>query len=719
MSFCRHFLKLSTVFSLVIAQFSYAQERAQPPLATVTVKRDDLPKIEDMVDEMMVSNQGTGTSPKTRMGVDLIQEEVDAIRALIKDKSLPNSDKQVFLRRYGIGDKRVMEVLLEAKSAGVPVMVITDLNQSMQVEFDKGQQIEKAVMGVKKLVSVDAEEFTSDFVGRAKIKQNSHMGDIIDGLTKAGFEITKDHKNVWGKGWAIFSQPIYNSHDEERDPIMHHKDLVLVRKRKTGPEYVVYTSTMNQTPNARYNRMIKMHDAQVAEYFLEHMDNMAGNYAAGKETSAMDSLKPLRLVAKNGSHLEMAFTDGKYLPNDRIQAHAEMTAKNPQAYAMTEIVDSQFAPTNAGVFNAREMAMEANPQARLFAVHDGKFSGQNTFGLGAAMEGIAPLNLGKSMFPWKRELTERTEFYVYQRKGPGQVIEDLDGAPVGQWVWHDKTSVHKVTVNNFDEAAKLSTVVRDATYALPLMPGVKEQALLWTGSMNLSGNFRNAEIQLEFLTSADSWMIKDTVQSVKGVALAEKAYAIPAKIGILRFSLARVLGHHEYGELTVDDTVKFEQLLRAEKHDELRKLMQDVGARPTELKNKMSKEVLNENIEKFIAVLKWYDTLPSPYPNKFPPRTEKIINILTLIQDQKLEPFPRKQAIRDFLWEPNITDDVMEARVKSIWQILKFDINTLPPPRAPLPPGSVANTASNVARPGKPADPCRDGYAALSRAAAR
>ncbi|MFN9068183.1 MAG: hypothetical protein ACK5V3_13205, partial [Bdellovibrionales bacterium] len=367
---------------IVKAQSDSSSARAVRPLPPIIDVASPLSSSDAGIEKMYVTAEPVEIPDRLKGRLEFRQDfvaiEVEAMWEAIRNQSVPNSEKEIILVRYTMGDKRVDEVLIAAKKAGIKTTVISDFNPIVKVDFQP------------------EEKWTSD-ISRYKIpKGGDNHSSWLANLIDSGFQIGRD----------IFSQPVYNSPDpEDRTPIMHEK-ATLIRVGKTN---TLYKGTGNLAANPRYNRVFKITDDLVIQEYYEHVQDLIKVYSEGKPTSEIPLKARKRIVYQDGTYHELAYTNGKLNPNNRIV----------EAITQNRLIDgtlSHFVITHRGFTEALEKAMETNKQSRLFVVADDRFAELKGWGLAAIFEGIKTVTqFGRGMDGFSPDLYRRIETYIYQR----------------------------------------------------------------------------------------------------------------------------------------------------------------------------------------------------------------------------------------------------------------------------------------------------------------
>lgn len=611
------------IFSFILIFFSQTvlgYTNTVKPLPPVTEIQGEAPSLDDTIQAMYVSAEfdvPQELQNKVIANVDLVKLEVDVIWDLIRDTSVPNSEKEIVLIRYTVGDKRMHEALVAARKAGIKTTVMIDFNPIFKGDFPNGEKFTH---------NVNPNNI------RSSAGEDSPGAQFVLELLKAGFEIGKD----------LLSQPIYNEEKIPRVPIQHEKAL-LVRK---GAKKRTYYTTANLAPNPRYNRTIESVEPKLYDYYYKHVEDMAEAFRKGGEIDDIKSQNRLTIRYADGSWQELAFTDGKFNPNDRITE----ALKKP----FSKLLLSHFVITNRGFVEELRNQLENNSNSGVFYVADDRFSSQNEWGLAIVLEGAdvwAPF--GKPVWGFKEKLTHQVEGYVYQRPavdpdtGKIRIETSEEGPPTGRHVWHDKSTM---------------IVYKDGT------------AILFTGSLNLSNNFHNAEFQAAMGFKQSSWIAKGMQLSVNGVVNKEKMqYALPVEFALMRNALGLVTRRTDL-EVPISLTEKIFDAVLKRDADYLETQLRFLGKLSSNLKDPLTAEEISHRVDKFIRFYRWYiQKLP---PTKQSPeyRIKRMANIAVLMSNENLPDFKKVQILRSILWRPHISDTDLNAMILEAIKVMNIRI---------------------------------------------
>ncbi|MBI4347593.1 MAG: hypothetical protein HY553_12110 [Elusimicrobia bacterium] len=591
-----------------------------------TVVRSPLATADAAFERVFVSNPSPAQHDLLVSGDDLLARERDAITAFI-DNGAPADLKRIVLTRYSINDAALAKELARAKRLGIDVVLITDLNVSMDFAFAEG------------------ESMIADF-SRAKPKDDA-AGRFIQLLLDGGFRIGVD----------IVSQPLYNHGDSMRDPLMHEKSLLLVTKAdpKRGvegatqvvrdPLLEMYFGTANLATNPRYNRIFKVIEPQLAAHALAHAEAMIEAFKAGKPIKEIESEPPFRVYFEDDSFVELAYTNGKYNPNERLVDLFERAAQDPKDVKIEGVVFSHFVMTNGQVIDTLKDAMKAQEDFEVIAVVDDKFIPVRGYGKAANLAGVPAVpEMGKISFGFGYSLRKRIKAWAYQRRAvgaDGKPIEEkgLEGPPLARHLWHDKTTIVYVVEN-----------------------GVR-WAYVFTGSFNNSNNFHSAELQIMGRFRADSPMVAAIRDSIVKTAESERDHAVWLDRALLRHTLARLIGHSPL-EISLAGLRAITDAMKGDVSGVGRELTKALAAGTSLVQDTIAPELARANIARFMELLNWYGGAKKP-----PLNMQRAIAAAAVLAYPDMSAYEKKVLINSFLWE-DIPDSEMERQTGEAWRAL-------------------------------------------------
>lgn len=589
------------VFTLSLGVFG---ETRKSELPEVEIAKSTKSSANEAVKAIYTAAPAEHTSPqfdRLFFREDLSAVEVEAMQKLIADESIPHKEKEITLVRYTLGDPRVTQVLIEAKKKGIAVKLITDLNPVMTLDFSQKESDSSAAFSKAKL----------------KDTEKSPGAKLISELLDAGFAIKKD----------IFSQPLYNS-ELERSPIMHEKALLL----KAGGKKTIIFGTANLAPNPRYNRIYEVEDDAFYDRYQSHVDALVDIYSKGKETKEIPEQPRTLIQYPDGTEMELAFTDGRYNPNDRISALLEQNKVN-------NITLSHFVITHRGFLKALGKSFKANPNASGFAVADDRFSSLNKgWGLAPALAGIDITD------PFNRRVTgltpenfRRIESYVYQRPAidpeTGKMRKETseDGPPVARHVWHDKTTL----IDYEDKSGKV-------------------QSSIFTGSFNLSNNIANSEFQVQFNLPKDSWIRNAVEHSIRSVVSKEPQWAVPTLEASLRNAMGVVFGLTDL-EIPLEKIRKLMESIDKRNFDGIKSSLKEIASTETNLRWKTSHDVKQERLNQFLDFLSWYQENMPPSNLELELRMRRIVGIALVIGQPNMKEHIKANIMSSVIERPQLS----------------------------------------------------------------
>ncbi|MEK7390249.1 MAG: hypothetical protein AAB036_11190 [Elusimicrobiota bacterium] len=574
----------------------------QRPLPESVQVKSSLPNLDSAV-EMSVSHSYPG-----KIGSDPTQTAAQAIEEYIAFDGMPLDQKHMVIKYYEIGMPETGQTPLIAAierlvEAGIKTTIITDFNPAAIGTFPDDER-----------QNTDFEHITF---------KNSGPGRALEHLINdLGFKL----KVGKSKFTVLSGMPLFNPRDKGQKPLMHDKGLFAA-----GPNGTAYrfawngTANMNDTKSkkprgdlpdfgGRYNRVLLSKDAAANEvdwnHVLAEITAFDGRLSSKGLPKALDV--PRRVAYPNGEFREIAFTNGRQNPNDRMTAMFERAtkalmdakARNTQPdFEIQEIIWSHFVLTltsQVEAFRAYLNALEAfdpkdyRKRLKVFGVFDQQFISPSGWGEAAAFEGfLVQRPRGKSIFPFRSKHLEMMRLFGYLRLRSGVDQIDPDAAPTGIHLWHDKTTLMKVL-----EKDPVSGQMRPWTYA-------------WTRSLNNSGHYQSQESQDMYRMLPDSRLAKEFEDSIKEVARAEPQYALPLSKAVAMVVLANMTQHTAYDNKMPDYVDRVINALSSQDYPTVETLLKEIIALPTI--NVSGVRFLStragdlaERVERFVGFLSWH-----------------------------------------------------------------------------------------------------------------
>ncbi|HVC09943.1 MAG TPA: hypothetical protein VNH15_08405 [Elusimicrobiota bacterium] len=455
-------------------------------------------------------------------GADPILAVVDFVNRYAKDKSLPNSEKHLILKYYEMNDARLYAAIAAAAKARIKITLITDLNEYLVGQFGKGVHS------------------TWDFE-HASYKK-SLGGAFLRKLRTLGFTYNLNK----GRLTVLSGVPLFDPKVDRENPIMH--DKVAVAAGADGSVYplsVVGTANLSQveteskgqwpTYSGRYNRFFTVKDPAAIGVDWAHAlaEEQAYNLRLGAKGLAKQDHSPVRVIYKDGTYQEIAFTDGIQNPNDRITDLLTRAMDPKNGIEIDEIVFSHFVLTDTGEVQALRKLMAAQEGVKVFGVFDQMFIPLDGYGLAGALANfLVQRPMGRPVYPFSAAAAKRMTLLGYQRlldgsKGPAPSAGD-DGDPAGIHLWHDKTTLIKTTEVNPRTGQKVPYVY------------------VFTRTLNDSNHYENLESQVMIKMLASAPLAQEIENSIKLTAQSEPQYALSLPVAIARDFLARFAGRSAY-----------------------------------------------------------------------------------------------------------------------------------------------------------------------------
>lgn len=608
----------SQLFFILIFLFSFLLPAQEKP----EILHSTHASIEDAISAIYVSapeTPGQKKMAKLFYQEDLADIEVSAIRSLIEDPGINNSDKEIVLIRYTLGNPKVTQALIDAKKSGINVKLITDLNPVMEGNFSQLQ-------GQK----------TSAF-SKAKLKDPGKVpgAKTIQDLLNAGFEIKKD----------IISQPLYSA-ELERKPIMHEKALLL----RAGKKKSVFFGTANLAPNLRYNRIFQIDDPLFFDRYQRHVDDLTQAYLKGKETKEMTEPRRTIIKFQDGTQMEMAFTGGRLNPNQRI-----VNLLNHSKNTLEHIDLSHFVITHRGFLEALQEALRRNPSATGFAITDDRFSAIRGWGLAPSLAGVDTLD------PYLRKITgfspqifNQIEGYVYQRPavepktGKQRIERTENGPPSARHVWHDKTTLIDYTHS------------KDG-----------KKTALFTGSFNLSNNSANSEFQVQMDLPRSSWIREAIRDSIQEVVRSEPQWAIPNVEASLRNVMGLVFGLTDI-EIPKELNKDLAQASRARDFQGMRDTISKMAKLKTKLYFQLEESEKNRRLQQFHSLINWFEQHIPASNSHLDTRIQKLISAALVIAQPQISDHLKATLLSRVIERPEITIPEQHNLLNALFKALKL-----------------------------------------------
>lgn len=603
-----------------VKKATYGQN--EKPLPRPDVVRHPAKSFDEVIDKMYITVDAPVNHPKVETNVDQIALETGKMRDFIRREVPAGWKKRIVMERYSVSAPEVAAVFEEAKDAGVPATLITDFNTSLDYDFAPG------------------EEMITDYSKTTPNKREA--GIFIKRLMDKGYKL-----HDAASQWVIYSQPLYNHNDKDRDPIMHRKATFMILEGPNGErEIQLLNGTGNLANGAmRYNRIIETHDPLIAGHALENADRTIEAFRKNLPIHKIRAARPARFVFENDESLEAGYTDGQYNFNDRMNAPLKRTVDDPEHYQLLEWDMYHFVPGYKPTFEALKAAMEKHPNARGFMVSDMKFSAQKGWGRAAAVNGFLNIHpMGPSDFAWSYGLRQRIESYVYMRGLPGVPQLDLEGPPVATFVFHDKTSQFLIAEN-----------------------GTPWAYISW-GSFNNSGNYHNAEWQWLARVKPDSPWHKITRDSALGHAKAHPEWAIQGWRAPLIDTMARLVGQSPIDALPAFRPI--ELAIKDGAWTRLSFLLQELVSKGTTLvRDTFAPPDAVENLARFLILVGWQQSLPGAGQMY---ASQVSLPALALAYKDN-SPYDIKAVLRSFIWSRDLSREQQDSLVEWAWQRAGID----------------------------------------------
>ncbi|MFI5360722.1 MAG: hypothetical protein ACHQ49_02030 [Elusimicrobiota bacterium] len=605
--------------------------------------------------EMYVSHSYPG-----KIGVDpavKISEEVDKY---IVFKGMPDSEKHFVFKYFEIGDppsghSPVVSAIERLVKAGIKTTILTDINQGAVGTFAGGEP-----------QNTDFEHVTyKGSPGRAL----KYLRETL------GFGL----KFGEGKFTILSGVPLFNPRDKSEKPLMHDKGVFA-----QGPGGKAYefawsgTANMNATEDSsggdlpafggRYNRVMRSKDPVANQADWNHVLGEIAAYDKRLSSKGLsDDLNvPQRVDYPNGESREIAFTNGKQNPNDRItdafnraaKALVDAKANGTQPdFEIDETIFSHFVLTATPEVDAFRAYLDAlrefypndfQTRMKVFGVFDQQFISPDGFGEAAAFDGLLVQRpMGKSIFPFRTEYMAMMKLYGYLRLLVGAGKVDSESAPTNVHLWHDKTTMMKVRERN------------------PKTGQMEAWTYVWTRSLNDSGHYQSLESQDMYRMRPDSALAKSFEDSIKEVVKAEPQYAVDMDKAIVATVLAHMTRHTPYDAGMLEHAANAIAALVKEDYRAVGAVLTEIAGAPTKNVKSFDAAEIEARVAQFVAFLEWYrdESAKDASWNKMTYR--KAINVGVALASNN--PWGMRGALDILFYSSRRAKDQNEQLMKRAW----------------------------------------------------
>lgn len=517
-------------------------------------------------------SQHLGTHPGFTVypDVDLIDYETNVLQQFMRGQGPfavdpePAANRAIVVLRYGFDNPKAVQAMKDAKTLGLHSAVLVS---DGPITMDS----KKATFGT--VTGENNQTLPANYTNDLKPEYilESGQGRSIRELMASGFALSTPVSNPQpaaandqilqkGKFFVTLSALIQNM---TITPIMHEKEAIMVVVKDPSQPvspgniksmYVMHGSgnwTTNNHINRSYLTKENLADPNGnGRMALDHALTTIAEFSQPGRSAQMNKIKipgSLRLVAKDGSFIESAYTDGQFELNQRIVNFFENVAANPQNFDIKDVWLNHFVLTNRNVVLSLIKAWDAmNKQGRPFMINgmlDAQYVELQGYGLGAALAGfdiINPSNAG--LRGMKGDFLKHVNLSVDFAEVPGAVNIKPNGAPEHRLLDHGKdTWIH----------------YRD------LSAGGGEWVEAWTGSYNCSTNKNNLERQDQLHLPATSSRVAAAIQQSidAGVRFTtQQGSAVPLReTGVGLSVLAKALGQSplDLDRQAVDEFIAF------------------------------------------------------------------------------------------------------------------------------------------------------------------
>jgi hypothetical protein len=629
---------------------------------------------------------------------DLMKVELDFIAKALADKTVPDSDKEMYEARYTLGDPRFDALMTQAHKQGVLKLMLSDSNPVMEGKLDAK---------VTKVAVLDQSQ--------AKLKEKDSGAEAIQRMLDGGMKLGKD----------LVLQPFYNAEKVQRVPIMHLK-ITLIR---VGKQKYSIISSMNAAPHQRVNRLMIYREPLMFDDAKAHMESLAEGFRKGKGTNELDAMPWTKYTypgadASNKAlqeSLTVRWTDGKYNPNLAI-------VDTLNTGSLVNWSMSEFAPTSKPVINAIGDAMKKDTNIRGLSITDDKFSTNYGWGVVSLLQNISIFGQFQISHGFGEDVANRVKGLVYQREAVdstgGMVAQtEEDGVPTNVVLDHEKAFAalsavssqngtyvdlkgqkFKITYKDADDTTGTYTIVDDSGKPVDGKADPLLTSSLFMGSFNLSGNVANTEIQVEHKETSDSWTGKAVRFTFQQLIATQPEYVVPFLEAQLRENLAKAF---KIGVNFVPRKL-VQQFMTAQRANDTKGMIDavtEISKIPSTISQPLSQAQKEDNVRKFSDFMNWYETLP-PFTNKNL-ALKRMLGVFLLISDPNTKSGRIAAVLNDAVWRPNMAPDKVNELIKAGNQKLGFPELQLsaPKPATTAPVASGKSTDSTTVAKGKAATP--------------
>jgi hypothetical protein len=651
------------------------REKPLPETESVTVKG----KVEDLYGKIYFSDAIKLKNEHFVVGKDPLLAEIDLMeRSLdrVEKGEVPAEEMHMVVTRYHLADERVFKQLERAVKLGIRADVITDLNDSVTVDFKKG---EKSI---------------SDFTDPRVKPDNSPNGRFYAKLLKLGFEHNEQGKKKRPQ-FGLYSQPVFNKAGDRAEgeeegkitiyDIMHEKGITVARVKggkvveaeatSGSANMVAHGASAKLTKNkdivTRVNTVRQIESTELARRRYEHALNLRETFAQGGAINDTPEEKFIRVNTDNG-FVETGFTNGKHNLNDRIAAltlHAapgvtpelvakgfdqgvesyyKRAAKEFKGWKIDEIREMEFVNTHTQTRIAEQVLFEQDGDIKKLGLYDAKFNEVRGWGFPPIQVGVDLLRpMGGTLFGLKRALSERMDSQVYLRGIPGIKETDLDGAPFARHLLHTKLYM-------------LRGKLADGT---PV-------TVIFDGSLNKSNHKENAEDQDMIVVYGKSEFADSYWSLPEKLMEATPEHFAPAQVQLMRDVFARFTGHSPL-EVSQEFAENMSRLIALGKVSEATKELYELAKVKTNLKRKPSAAKVKERIVAFSRFLEWHkETFPNLYGKEENFYLRKLLDVAALLTHEDIATNQAAYELKGVLWSPNTEESVILERAKHAWELL-------------------------------------------------
>jgi len=601
----------------------------------------------------------------------------------VEQGKIPLEEARLNLTRYHIADERVLSRVERAVKLGIPMDIVTDFNDSVDVEFLAGEKL------------------VTDF-SMPRVKPNdSPNGKMLQKFLDLGFKYgNKGERPKYG----LYSQPVYRRTDEAGNKadimidIMHEKSVIAMRVKDgkviwaeatAGSANMAAHSATTQAAkkpdmgSTRVNLVREIKSQALAKKRAQHAQALVDTFANGGKIKDLPTENLFRINTKDG-WVETGFTNGKHNIYDRlaamilhstpgvdlefvkkyfdrgVESYYERIAAEFGGWKMEEARELQFVNTHGEIHKAEQLQFENDKDAKALRLFDAKFNSVTGYGYPPTFLGVSLHRaMGGTVRPLTEEVARRNNIQIYLRGIEGMTETDLDGPPISRYLLHTKTYVMRGKMKD----GRVVTVIFD-------------------GSFNKSNHEENAEDQ-DLIVAFGKSKIADGYWNLAPLLVkAQAEFLYNGYVALVMDTLGAFTGHNALKEVPRTLAEEIIKTIALGDIKLVKQKIEDLADLPSSLSRRPSREKIQDGIDKFISVLeKHKEWNPRMYGKGENFYLRKLIEIAAIQSHPEMNEKQAAWAIRNIVRTPSFSvPEKVDARAAEIWKMIGRE--TPFPPRA-------------------------------------